>query len=626
MKADRVPVLNIPLNLPQLPRSGGILCGVYEDDPVPLRVHDCSLDLQVVSDSKGVVCICHHYLYQPVKPPVQAGGGDMSNTVHFAYSVTLLHHGCVIHCVVPGIPWSDARTMKPTFVLHGDQHMLVYAPGLFTHLLDIGLSHEPCCHILTSPHLPGMPSHVTHLVPLFQTGNNVTTVDLPSLDLVSLAATTAHLVDTFRSDNSLGNRLAILHYFLVHQGDFETVAELLMPVVERPLDLSVSQLLQEVLIGGAYASAQRNLPSDATALMLLLPLTSGVPAGELHVKVNRLSMSVTQEMLWNTAMMLLSPQQRVVPYRADMWTRLWEQLTKKTGKDRPRFRPSQVADKLMVSLVCYQPEALSRSSTPLSPGTSLVGSGTLGELANMAAGGWGKADNLPFFEMESCTASKQEHVISVNLRELSMHLLKNTTKQQTPLHVHVVATQYCAAQLELSRLLCQLLCHCASVDARQEQEYGFALVSKIMLKSLLETKRENLVHHLEQCFTNPLRDQLDEGRRYVLFVLLERFYLAVNSLAFPLPQGFTSFFTFLDMDDTTEGVQRKLRLLLLLPRSRAKRLLNQWVHPVSLMLRAREHALNILSGVEGAQARGHPPQSVRTAQLGSRDVESNLVV
>lgn len=39
-------------------------CGGYEDDPIPLRVHDCSLDLQVVCDTKGVVCICHHYLYQ----------------------------------------------------------------------------------------------------------------------------------------------------------------------------------------------------------------------------------------------------------------------------------------------------------------------------------------------------------------------------------------------------------------------------------------------------------------------------------------------------------------------------------------------------------------------------------
>lgn len=37
---------------------------MYEDDPIPLRVHDCSLDLTVVSDPKGMVCICHHYLYQ----------------------------------------------------------------------------------------------------------------------------------------------------------------------------------------------------------------------------------------------------------------------------------------------------------------------------------------------------------------------------------------------------------------------------------------------------------------------------------------------------------------------------------------------------------------------------------
>lgn len=58
-----------------------------------------------------------------------------------------------------------------------------------------------------------------------------------------------------------------------------------------------------------------------------------------------------------------------------------------------------------------------------------------------------------------------------------------------------------------------------------------------------------------------------------------------------------------DISDTKENTIKKLALLSLLPRSRAKRLLNQWLHPVSFMLRAREHAANILSG-EVAQNRG----------------------
>lgn len=41
------------------------------------------------------------------------------------------------------------------------------------------------------------------------------------------------------------------------------------------------------------------------------------------------------------------------------------------------------------------------------------------------------------------------------------------------------------------------------------------------------------------------RDRLQKNKKRVLFVLFERYYFAIDSLAFPLPQGFSSFFTYL---------------------------------------------------------------------------------
>lgn len=70
-----------------------------------------------------------------------------------------------------------------------------------------------------------------------------------------------------------------------------------------------------------------------------------------------------------------------------------------------------------------------------------------------------------------------------------------------------------------------------------------------------------------------------------------------------------------DIDDTKEGVREKVALLATLPRSRAKRLLNNWTHPFSMMLRGRDHAGNILSG-NSVQPRSSQLKQRRAGSLG----------
>lgn len=608
-------VLNIPLNLPKMPTSSK--CSEYEDDTIPLRIHDSSLNLIIVTDDEFGIFICHYYLYQPIK---QQDEENQSNSdVHFAYSVTMVHSSLVVHCIIPGIPFEKAKLMKPTFTLI-DEYILVFQADLFVNMLDIGLEHEPCGHIVAEPFT--RQSSVTHLVPCF----NSISFDNATLDLISLQIPKNHLIETFKNDTSIDNRINILHYFLVHHNDFDIFAELLNIIMEQPLNLDTVGLLKEALVAGTYSALRKGLAQDALSLLKLLPLTTANTTKPIQAKVFDLTVGLSHEFLHNTPMMLLSPQQRLSPYRQDIWTRLHDRLH--DNKDcKKRFNCDQVTEKLMYSLACYQPEALSRCTTPQTPSSGQMMMSELSAINSFSSSKRTQNDMLPFIEFETCTASKQEHVISVNLRELSMHLVKHSVKQITgfrwlkdfeptaPSFVHAVSTKYVTAQLEISRLLCVFVCRAAGIDARIETERGFNLI-----------------------------DKLSMPRRYLLFLMLERYVLAIESMSFPLPQGFSSFFTYLgfrslefdqfieysqrhvfelqidvmkiimngkkflclsntilinfnlDIKDTDEGISRKLSLLSLLPRTRARRLLNNWNHPISLRIRSMQHVENVLSG------------------------------
>lgn len=41
--------------------------------------------------------------------------------VNFAYSVTVLHHGVVVHSVAPDLPWSLAKSLRPAYTPYGGE-------------------------------------------------------------------------------------------------------------------------------------------------------------------------------------------------------------------------------------------------------------------------------------------------------------------------------------------------------------------------------------------------------------------------------------------------------------------------------------------------------------------------
>ncbi|XP_048489320.1 protein pigeon isoform X2 [Plutella xylostella] len=584
-------VLNIPLSLPQL-GSGGA-CGEYQDDPAPLRVHDCSLDLQVAGDASGVLCICHHYLYKPLDDSTTSleDGGDLKESgVNFAYSITILHHGCVAHSVVPDLPWALAKSLRPSYTLYGDTYLLVNIPNLFTHLLDVSLSHEPCCHIvLPTEDCVTSPS----LAPILGWGPNAM-VDLNTLDVVTMSVAEKDLVDMFKSSTPLENKLSIMHYLVHHEGNLELAEELIswMCVNPGPTLGALRRMMQQYLLGATHTVTKRSLPASALALMTFLPVT--MPHKLVEVKIGDICVAASQEKLWNVSVVVLGPRQRLSQFAEDMWTRLWVALN--PANKTPVLKPEAVRAKLSASKHCYQPEALSRCSTPHSP-TSAPFPTPLRRSSVTAA------DCLPFFEVDECTASKQEHVVAANLREVSVHLMKATNEgpwqnlSAIESGVHCVATRWVTAQLDASRAVCRAVCNLTQAKLTHQQR-GFTFV-----------------------------DELEPPHALVLFKTLESYVLACELLAYPLPAGLASFFTYLgyralpfcmfmqyvhrsvlelhydvlrtivtSKDDDPTTVNHKLRLIQIAGEGRARRALAAWQHEAALQLRARDHAATLLSG------------------------------
>lgn len=132
-----------------------------------------------------------------------------------------------------------------------------------------------------------------------------------------------------------------------------------------------------------------------------------------------------------------------------------------------------------------------------------------------------------------------------NLRELSLHLMKNCLREPHT-HVNPVSTSYVTAQLDASKLLCHFLGKIAGIEDEMKSEKGFSLMlvlttlNRVRFIRILRNENYLLILCVF-CFSK----NLHQKQRLILFTYYQRFYNAADTLAFPVPQGFTSFFCYL---------------------------------------------------------------------------------
>ena len=81
-----------------------------------------------------------------------------------------------------------------------------------------------------------------------------------------------------------------------------------------------------------------------------------------------------------------------------------------------------------------------------------------------------------------------------------------------------------------------------SYERRFKNRTGTWLSSHVRFEKKIYKYRQFIFVYI---YFSDSRDQLDEARRWLLFTLLERYRYATENIAFPVPQGFTSFFTYL---------------------------------------------------------------------------------
>lgn len=522
------------------------------------RIHDPTFDLDfaVFTHIHGAVYICQGMVKKKESNSLYSEMRNQNKDVDIKYSITMLHQGCTLYCSVQGGLNQQVAYPKIMFMPYKD-FMLVVVPGVFTHLLDTGLEHEPCNHVLSlGCALPVPDAEKYSAAALLQTEYHLSAdtlnyiiINSEKFKLFSVGITSDSLLDVYRQQISTSSishvRQTILHHLLVHWQDMSKVELALKDTVHDPSDPHLVKLFQEFLIGGVYACAKGHIDEKVIALLTLSAAEPFHPQHETFLD-GRIEMTITYTMLKDAVAVILSPNERHLSSRKtkDLWFMLWNHLQSHlplNATPSPRFSSKAVRDRL---LALGSPQVLKGIwPTPLDT-LSSMSQDSANPVASFCsrflevAAEFRKAFVTSKKKINSTASrnnhfideiaddenddrndgySQLEHIISLNLREVTVHLAKCLPGECAP-NINNAVCNYVADRLHLSQVLCHLL---------------FKLLEINPIVQGQDSHPSAFVH------------KLPRNTAKQLFMLLERYMVAAEEVVFPLPQGFEAFFSIL---------------------------------------------------------------------------------
>ncbi|XP_059179604.1 protein pigeon-like [Physella acuta] len=665
-------MIEIPINFP-FPYIRTADKPHYGDIPLHPGIPELALNVAVLTQQSGTCCLCYHMM----NPEVNSRSSQLpeSDSQDVEYYISLVHHAKTLKCCVYNLPKHLVLQKRLVFSWLGS-YLVVMLPGLFVHLLNVGPSFEPCQHILlhnfalskglfaeaensqefsvkftedeslasrsssiTPPR--GQRPETSHTspgllmsIPVFSEYCSAMKTLLPCQSFVRESGSIAQHLYDYRSgcilklvlniDSMLESfrnaywqtRLAMLHYLILHHKDLSATKRLFEVLCENLANSEVNSMFAEFLVASTFAEMKKQV--DREVLNLLGFTTVQTLRGQFEK--NNLGERLAHISYTSLATVDVKKKSEIKNRsNEDFWDTLNRRLRSRLVENPMRFSHANVMrlyrqaemeeaggkilwDPMHVDDSFFQVKRSSELSPPV-----LRASLTLSESSDgsTASGRRSKTDAIlgasPLFlhksqSQESKLFKRRLSVLTED--QLRKHLVRFLAKESQS-KAKNVSREYLYCQAKVSRQLCHLIWSaCCNGDE--------ACIEDSLLPNL----------------QTPATD-----REYELFQLYERFYLSATDLGYPLPTGFSSYFTALgfkclelhlffqyvdnhillltpefilqlleDLPDSVDDeiVEIKYQVISRLPPPFAAECFERWNHPLIKVGRAREQVAHIL--------------------------------